>query len=100
MADPGPVRIQPTDVDVPPSDRVAIRNTALANNLMKNPQEALDLLSKVAPVKMEDIELDESGRVVVTNAAFARGLGRLGQGGGARPGIAESASNGVCGVRC
>src|SRR5215472_13482165 len=66
-----PIRIHLKDVDIKPDEPVRIRNTALANGFLHNPEKTLGLLQTKAPtLKVNEISIVESGRIVINNAAF------------------------------
>lgn len=72
-------------------DQVTISSNNLANALLKSQKSVIDLISKnLAPVLIEDIHIDNKGRVIIKNKEFKMAISK-------RPEI-DSASNGSCGL--
>lgn len=60
------------------ADTVTIRSPSIVKGLVRNPNATLALLSaKVAPVKLDDIDVDPQGRIVVKNIAFRDSVSAL-----------------------
>lgn len=68
---PDYVSDQSSEITVEGSDVVAIRSPALSYAATFHAQEAVKFLSRISPIKLGNISLDENGRVLVRDANFA-----------------------------
>lgn len=94
-----PILVKPQEIAVPPPRAVTVRNASLVNAFVQKPQEALELLGMVAPVKLDEISIDERGYLTVENEEFIRALRAVPGVVTGRPGgLAEG--NGICGAGC
>jgi len=56
---------------------VVLTSSDLRGALQQNPDETIAALSKqFAPVQADEVTVDDSGRVVISNAAFVAALGQ------------------------
>jgi hypothetical protein len=92
-----PIIVKPNEVAIPPPRAVTVRNASLSNALVRKPDEALTLLNMVAPVRLEDISIDERGSVLIENEEFIRAIRAI-PGAVTKPGLA--AGNFICGAGC
>ena len=88
----GPVTIKSENMEIVGST-AALTSSALATHLIQTPADALQLLGQVAPVNVSDISIDDQGRVVVDNPAFASALQQSID-------AALEKDNGICGFKC
>jgi hypothetical protein len=49
---------------------LSIANPALVEHLIHDQAEAINLLSAISPITIDDISIDSMGRVVIQNASF------------------------------
>lgn len=93
-----PVQITTGDFTVS-GDTVTLKNAELHALASNNEATALTLLSKVAPIDLNDVTVHPDGTVVIADAAFAKNLT---QAAAANRGAlrAAEAGNGICGVGC
>jgi hypothetical protein len=71
-----------------------VTDPQLVRALVKAPKDTIKLLSGISPVKLDDIDIDKSGRLVIRNPKFAEQLSsRL-------PDLSAAADNGICGFKC
>lgn len=70
-----PIFINSSDVSAGPPDNISITNMNLVNALVRDQAAVLQFLSsEVSPVNLEEISIDNDGRVVVANSTFAKTL--------------------------
>ncbi len=70
------IQVQFQDMVEDSPDTVAIRSPELRNELIQHQSEAVRALTEqIAPIQLEHISIDDQGRVVITDAAFAAVLG-------------------------
>ncbi|HEY0071270.1 MAG TPA: hypothetical protein VGE04_14995 [Chloroflexia bacterium] len=87
------VEVEAHDIEIN-GDVTRVTDPQLVRALVKAPKDTIKLLSEIAPVKLDDIDVDKSGRLVIRNSKFAEQLsGRL-------PDLTEAAGNGICGFSC
>jgi hypothetical protein len=86
------VEVEPHDIEVT-GDTARVTDPQLVRALVKAPAEALQLLGGIAPVDLDDIDVDKSGRLVIKNAKFAKALRT-------RVSKMAAADNGICGFKC
>jgi hypothetical protein len=96
-----PIYVQTDEMEVA-DDTTTISNPELAQAVKEHPDEAADFLSeKVVPVDLDEISIDESGRVVVRDPAFAKAIAERSAASETRRGLAApNVKNGVCGAGC
>lgn len=88
------VEVEPGDIEVTGSV-ARVTDPQLVRALVKAPKDTLKLLGQIAPVKLDDIDVDKSGRVVIRNPRFAEALNsRLSEE------LITAADNGICGFKC
>jgi hypothetical protein len=76
--------------------RVRIDSPELVEALIKSQNEALQLLSKYAPVTVDDLDIDRQGRLVISDQKFVQAV----QDEQNSPGMMASSKNSVCGLGC
>jgi len=86
------VEVEPGDIELS-GDTARVTDPQLVRALVKSPAEALQLLGGIAPVNLDEIDVDKSGRLVIKNANFAKAL-RV------RVSRMNAADNGICGFKC
>ena len=65
------VKINPSNVSIGLTNTVVIKSAELVNTLIARRDDVIKLLSdQVSPVTLADIQVDEHGTVVISNAAF------------------------------
>lgn len=94
------INIRPDNIEHHGDDTVALSNPILRNMLVQKPDAAFDWLSsRVGPVDPAEISIDDNGRVLISNAAFAKVLSdRVAAKTGNDPAVAgdTACSNGSC----
>jgi hypothetical protein len=88
----GPITIKSEHAEVAGST-ARLRSAALATHLIQNQSGALGVLEQIAPVKASDISIDDQGRVIVDNDAFASALRKSID-------LGTAADNHGCGLGC
>ena len=93
------INIQPAHITEPAAGTVVLDNPVLRNLLVQNPAAAQHwLASKVAPVNASSITIDDQGRVVIADKAFAAAIAQKALAGGAAAAGDTACSNGACGA--
>ncbi|MEO3863134.1 hypothetical protein [Acrocarpospora sp. B8E8] len=90
------VLVQFPEIDIPPADSALIDSPSLMDQLIRNQESTLRFLSEeIAPVDVEQVSVDNRGRVVISNQRFREVLlVKL-----STP--APESNNGLCGnVKC
>ena len=88
------VKINPSNVSIGLTNTVVIKSAELVNTLIARRDDVIKLLSdQVSPVTLADIQVDEHGTVIISNAAFKDKIADKLEGVG-------PLSNGTCGVAC
>lgn len=98
----GPVRVRVKDINIASPELVAISSPRLAYEVAFRPHVAVDLLSEVSPINLDEIALDENCRVVVRNEEFITKLRHETSGANyhEKPELSPQENNGICGVGC
>lgn len=77
------VNIKSAEIDASTGTEVIINNNSLLNAIVQNNEDALQFLrDQVGPVYMADLSVDNQGRVVIKNKAFAQQMQKKLSGGG------------------
>jgi len=71
---PSTVTISSADVSSGPKDTVVVTSPGLVNALVRNSAGTLSDLSAVSQLDLDSISIDEAGRVVIADKAFAAQL--------------------------
>ncbi len=75
MAGKYKTQVQAKDIEVLSDSKVAIRSTGLLNTFVQSPAHAIAKLTKdVAPVHPDEIEVDDTGRIIINDAAFVTAI--------------------------
>jgi hypothetical protein len=88
------VKLNASNVSLGVTDTVVVKSAELINTLITDRDNVLGFLSKeVSPVRIADVQVDEYGTVVITNAAFKAAIQ-------AKLSDVAPLSNGTCGLAC
>jgi hypothetical protein len=88
------VSTKPSEIRVT-NDKTTIQNKQLANAWRTENAEALEFLSKIAPIKPTSVSIDASRDVVIDDKSFADAITKL-----KVNAVHEDGSNTVCGLKC
>ena len=67
------IEVKPRNISQPAAGTVVFDNSVLRNLLVQKQEGALEwLATRVTPVDVSKISIDDHGRVVITDAAFAK----------------------------
>ena len=92
------ITVRPANITQPAANTVVFDSDVLRNLLVQQQQAALDWLkSRVAPVNISEISIDNQGRVVISDPQFAQVIATRLAGGADAPEAGDTAcSNGAC----
>jgi hypothetical protein len=94
------VNVRSDDIDLR-DDQVVIDNADLKDLIEKDKDQALDLLrSEVGAINLDDIDFDDSGRLVINNKAFANTLRQKVGAPRSKTGGTDEGNNLLCGYGC
>jgi hypothetical protein len=75
MAGDFKTNVRKDDITVLSASKVAIASPGLLNTFVQSPAHGIaKLTTSIAPVHPEDVRVDSSGRILITNVAFAKAV--------------------------
>ncbi|MFD0123834.1 hypothetical protein [Streptomyces virginiae] len=93
-----PIFITDQDISIPPNNATLLKSPQLLNSLLKDQDAALAFLAEqAAPVRLDEISVDNLGNVVIANEEFTNALNLKLNG---TQEEARKVKNKLCGLMC
>jgi hypothetical protein len=91
------IQIRADNISEPKPGTVVLQNSVLRNLLIQKQPAALEwLTTRVGPVNVNDISIDDQGRVVIADKAFAEEISKMVKTGRVDAAGDTACSNGSC----
>ena len=91
------VRVTEADVSMGPAEKALVTHTQLVNGLVRAPADTLAaLITEIGPLNLDDVSIDEAGRIVIDDIEFATALRRKVEEAAATGGLEGNGANVIC----